>query len=122
MIFALERARVKGLLETGSALFGSGLATRYRITSIGAYSIKVLAGLFAYVDAMVADTPIVDITVQPHIRDVRAIKDRVDRAERFVVYLDAQFEDFEGSERLFDWTSRSSQVRKEITGIRARLG
>lgn len=42
---------------------------RFRITTVGAYTYKKLIGTFVYLDAVVADTPVVDDDVAAGLED-----------------------------------------------------
>lgn len=79
-----NQAVERQLLETAE----HGTSPRVaRITPAGAYLWKVLIAEFAYVDAVIVDTPILDPEVRSKIQDIHAIEDRIERAETFVKYL-----------------------------------
>lgn len=61
--------------------------SQIRITRSGSYLHKSMITEFAYVDAVVVDTPILDIAARHEISDVFEINQRLGRAERFVSYL-----------------------------------
>ena len=60
-----------------------------RVTASGAYLHQSLAAEFPYIDAVVVDTPVIDLQARASIRDVHDVNDRVLRAEAFVAYLDS---------------------------------
>ncbi|MFF3224205.1 hypothetical protein ACFYV7_15535 [Nocardia suismassiliense] len=97
-----------------------------RITPAGGYLYKILVSNFAYVDAIIVDTPILDPEVRSHIRDVQDISDRIDRAGLFVRYLSAcwHFDDdtlpFSWSHFLGDWERNVSLVRRGAERAAAR--
>lgn len=87
----LDRAVKNNLLVFSESTDGGS----YRPTSIGSYLHRKLSHSFSYVDAMIVDTPIVDPSVRRNMRDVHSIKDRIQRAKQFQLYLDAQWEIFD---------------------------
>jgi DNA-binding PadR family transcriptional regulator len=91
--YALQRLVDKKLIETNTKTLGEDADSPlyYRITSMGALYYKKLVGLFAYVDPMVADTPILDTEVRSKISDVHFIDDRLERAKVFYSYLAEQW-------------------------------
>ena len=113
---ALRRANNKKLLETNrrvtfdedeGGLFGD-MPEYFRINTIGAYHLLRWITEFAYLDAMLYDTPILD----QEIRDVLSstigslsIKDRLDRALAFRKYLSRAWHSSDLSPHYFDWPS-----------------
>jgi len=85
-----------------------------RITEKGVYTVQRLCGMFAYIDAVVVDTPIVDPEVRLRIRDVRTLAERAARATVFLDYLDSQWAAFDQGPEGFEWASRSASARLEI--------
>ena len=114
---ALERSRVKKLLEPSPHFADAATAGSYRITTIGAYAAKELIHHFTYVDAMVVDTPIVDEDVRKRIGDSQFIVQRLDRCEIFRDYLDSQWELLAEKNVAFDWKSASEALEAEIERI-----
>jgi hypothetical protein len=92
-----------------------------RVTSAGVYAIERLAGMFQYVDAMIVDTPIVSPEYRAKIHDVRAIADRLNRADIFIEYLDDNWRALSVSEMYFDWPARKQQLQSDIDGARRRI-
>jgi GTPase SAR1 family protein len=118
--FALIRAHDKKLIETGAKRTldaGSIEPNSVRITSAGAYHIMTLIYQFAYLDAVVVDTPIFDHATSRHLVDCEDIKDRLERAEHFRQYLDRAWDDSPDVPGVFDWGLVSSELQKMISRI-----
>ncbi|HVX09148.1 hypothetical protein [Humibacter sp.] len=114
----IQRAIKKRLLDSADE---GGAGGPYRITSAGSYSYRRLIRDFTYVDAMVVDTPIVDVAVRAQIRDVRGILERLDRADLFIKYLDDQWKTFGDTEALpFDWAEARNALVADVAGARER--
>ena len=104
----------------------------FRITSIGMYHIKKWAGLFAYLDAMVFDTPIFDPNVLKEILpdlEQFVIAKRLDRTKAFSDYLLSIWRSSNLSPTYFDWGTIILQgessfyaVEKAILRIQDRQG
>lgn len=114
--WALDRAVKKGLADSQSLTTPS-----YRITTVGAYSTKLLLSQFVYLDAVIVDTPITDPSFRLKILDVDRIEDRLERAEFFINYLDAQWASFSAAGTAFVWPAHSRLARTQIAKIRIRL-
>ena len=112
--FAMDRADRKGLLEFSPLLPRDHLDARCRITTVGAYSYKRLLSSFAYVDAMVVDTPITDVGTREEITDVVDIRDRLRRAEIFRAYLDRQWAGMVTEGFAFDWSAASTKLEADV--------
>lgn len=82
--FHLDRTLEQRLVEVSDDGASAKVA---RITSAGGYLWKVLMIDFAYIDAIVVDTPILDPSIRSQIQDVHDISDRIQRAETFIGYL-----------------------------------
>ncbi|MGW0810792.1 hypothetical protein [Nonomuraea sp. NPDC002799] len=115
----LERAMGKRLLQpiTDDSRDGP-----FRITTAGSYTYSSLARKFVYVDAMIVDTPIVDVRYSRDILDVNTIFDRLDRAEIFRAYLDHQWTFLEdlGVDTPFRWDIVSSDLQRDIDNAREK--
>lgn len=96
---ALRRATNKKLIETSlrvtfeedidSKLIGD-MPTSFRVTTIGAYHVKRWLGEFAYLDAMLFDTPIIDEGMRNSlIQNLSCLKiaSRFERTNLFRMYL-----------------------------------
>lgn len=112
---ALRRMTNKKLIETtqrvtfeeslGSELTGE-LTDAFRITTIGAYHLIRWSATFAYLDAMVFDTPIFDSTVQDQCaKNIESfdISHRYARTSAFVGYLNHEWEQSGLSAPYFNW-------------------
>jgi len=98
-----------------------GLPVQVRITDRGAFHAEWLCSKFCYVDAVVVDTPILELEARTEIRDIRRLAERLNRAEVFVHYLDRQWSPLEGKETEFDWRVVSGRLRSQIAEIREKL-
>lgn len=92
-----------------------------RTTSVGLYHVDQLTRLFSYVDAMIVDTPILDKKTRESIYDVKAIEDRLNRAEIFRNYLNEQWNTFDNTNLEFDWKVISHDLETDITNIKNGL-
>jgi hypothetical protein len=111
---ALRRLTNKRLIETTEritfeedliGLIGD-IPDGFRATSIGAYHVRRWAGDFAYLDAMVIDTPIFDESVQEAIKgnlESFDIADRFERTLTFRNYLSATWDESALRPAYFDW-------------------
>lgn len=91
-----------------------------RATTVGIYHIKKLVALFTYIDAVVVDTPILDSTLRGRIRNEHYIRDRLDRAEMFLDYLNDKWKLIDESTIGFKWSDSAEELRQDIEGIRGR--
>jgi hypothetical protein len=111
---ALRRLTNKRLIETTEritfeedlvGLIGE-MPDGFRETSIGAYHIRRWAGDFAYLDAMIFDTPIFDETVRDEISgklESFDIADRYQRTLTFRNYLSSTWDSSTLRPSYFDW-------------------
>ena len=93
--------------EDAAGLIGD-IPFAFRITSIGMYHIKSWSGIFAYLDAVVFDTPIFDENTLEEIQsnlEEFAIAKRFERAETFRKYLISVWHGSNLSPSYFDWTN-----------------
>jgi GTPase SAR1 family protein len=111
---ALRRLTNKKLIETTERItFDEGLQglvgdmpLAFRATTIGSYHVQRWAPSFAYLDAMLFDTPILDESVRNEAilklssSDIRM---RYKRTVAFDDYLKASWEQFEARPVYFDW-------------------
>lgn len=77
------------MLDTRSAETLEGAAF-FKVTECGAYYVDVLINRFAYVDLVLADTPIADPDLVTYLRKViylTELEARFDRTKRFISYL-----------------------------------
>jgi hypothetical protein len=92
---------------------GQDLPISVRITTVGAYHVERLSHLFAYIDAMVVDTPILDRTYREMIHDADPLIERLARACIFCDYLDVQWQHASESAGPFQWTHASANIRTD---------
>ncbi len=112
--YALRRSTNKKIIETSqritfaedeSGLIGE-MPAFFRGTSIGAYHLKKWMGSFAYLDAMVFDTPIFDsITRKLLMENLESlhIKHRYDRAKIFKTYLKTEWNKMQATPTYLDF-------------------
>lgn len=115
---AVRRALAKDLLHA-PRVEQRDSPSRLRIASSGAYTAKRLAGLFAYIDAVVVDTPILSDRARLAIQDERYTPGRVKRAYAFAEYLDECWDDTLLGD--FDWPERATALRAELAHVQQRL-
>jgi GTPase SAR1 family protein len=121
---ALVTCTRKKLIETTARLIpqpGQIMPHTLRVTTLGLYHISRLCSLFEYIDAVILDTPILDSSIRELTRDVLDIDSRLDRAELFQNYLDAQWSAMHLQGLGFDWSNSSVSLRRQINNIRGRL-
>jgi hypothetical protein len=123
---ALRRLTNKRLIETTEritfeedlvGLIGE-IPEGFRPTSIGAYHVRRWAANFAYLDAMVFDTPIFDQDTQDRFVEKLGSFDIVDRYERalaFRNYLSATWESSGLRPEYFDWNESVREGQEDFT-------
>jgi len=114
---ALDYAKVKRLVEASPRYRSEAVYLNYRITTVGAYTVRVLMGYFSYLDAVCVDTPIVDPTYSGLVQDAHSLSDRVARTEHFRVYLDKQWNKIAGTGLPWEWPTVSQKVADEVRKI-----
>lgn len=112
--YQFQRAVRHGLLESTDMGDAGHLV---RITTAGGYLHKKLVCTFAYIDAVVVDTPVLDPTARGGIRDVKDIGDRADRAEVFLDYLNACWP-FGNDFTPFSWPVVLDDSRRSLRDVR----
>jgi hypothetical protein len=122
---ALVRGHSKKLVETGARRIpqpGQVIPQALRATNVGLYHINRLSHQFAYIDAIVVDTPLLDVNARECIKNVEYIDMRLDRAEVFRRYLDHQWGMLSNTRAkfAFDWSIATTNLRKDIEYIRSR--
>lgn len=88
-----------------------------RITSLGRFVVSELIGTFAYVDAVVVDTPITDASTRGCVRDEIAIMDRVARCRKFKEYLDSCSTALRDADALMFWSAVSSALEADLQRV-----
>ena len=76
--------------------------------------------MFAYVDAMVVDTPILDKSTRDRIGNVSQIHQRLERFDIFLTYLEAQSQKLDWGAVGFDWGASLAALRRDA--YRTRRG
>jgi GTPase SAR1 family protein len=119
---ALRRMTNKKLIETTERItFDEGLQglvgempLAFRVSTVGAYHIHRWAPTFAYLDAMLFDTPIFDEGTRDALRKNISsfdIRERYARTTHFREYLDHSWREFKHSPIYFDWpTMANSEI------------
>jgi hypothetical protein len=78
--------------------------------------------MFAYVDAVIVATPILDEDTRKQIRDVEEVSARLERARVFLGYLDRQWAHAAGAmTAYFDWPISSESLKIEMTSVASRV-
>lgn len=122
---SLSRAQQHNLIETSARRTlepGHNLPPSIRATTVGVYHVRRLCKLFAYVDAMIVDTPIIDRSVREQLTNAWSITERVYRAELFCGYLDKQWAAVSDASGVFSWPLVAAELRDEIRRIREKQG
>jgi len=129
---ALRRMTNKKLIETTERItFDEGLQgligempLAFRVTTVGAYHIQRWAPTFAYLDAMLFDTPIFDETIRDHLhKNISSfdIKDRYKRTIEFRDYLDQSWIQFNQNPIYFDWPTTVKSGMGSFESVRRAL-
>lgn len=119
--FSLQHGVNRRLLQRSPRLDEEPSA-RFRITTVGAYTYKKLMGTFVYLDAVVADTPVVDDDVAAGLEDAEEIEGRVERSRIFVDYLDKTWEAGFGTLELpFSWSEVKQPLARDYERIERTL-
>lgn len=117
---------VSRLLEAELLLTPVGLKgsqeERLRITTAGAYMLKKLCVSFAYLDAMIVDTPITDVSTRALIGDERSIEERLARVMTFISYLDESWTQLKTAPSVFEWPILSLVAKSNAEEVRRRIG
>lgn len=91
-----------------------------RPTTVGIYSLKRLPSLFAYVDPVIVDTPILDQGVALQVRDEFTLEGRVARATIFREYLDECWSSSGIETDGWAWPTVSAALANDIALVRDR--
>jgi hypothetical protein len=100
---------------------GQEMPPAIRTTTVGLYHIRKLMGKFAYVDAMIIDTPIFDFALRPQIRNVQSIEDRLERFELFHHYLSNSWDRVKKSAYGYNWVASSIELQEDLLRIRSGI-
>ncbi|MCF6514116.1 MULTISPECIES: hypothetical protein [unclassified Blastococcus] len=117
---ALDRAARSRLVQATPRTSGPRTTLQYRITTVGAYSLRTLLGYFTYYDAIVVDTPILDAEVRRTIVDAFTLPERLERVSRFQAYLDRQWRGFGDEDLPWAWPETSRALAEDVENVRAR--
>ena len=120
--WAVDRGVRKGLLERSPMTGGTGGREHLRVTSAGVYTGRVLVNMFAYADAVVADTPIIDDSYRRLITHAYSLDERLRRAEVFRVYLDRHWRNLHAAspDLSFNWEEHSDRLRNDVQYVTRR--
>jgi GTPase SAR1 family protein len=131
---ALRRLTNKKLIETtqrvtfeetsGADLQGD-MPDAFRVTTVGAYHVSRWCGTFAYLDAMVLDTPIFDSTYRDTCSnniDSFEIRERYKRTVKFKEYLDVTWTSLGIAVPYFAWTSATDEGRNTFHSVQSFIG
>ncbi len=77
--------------------------------------------MFAYIDAIVVDTPIVDAEIRGKIREVSNIEARLARGRLFSSYLDQQWQALSNKSNAFLWPEAHGSLSAGIERIERRI-
>ena len=92
-----------------------------RATNLAIYHLHYLIKSFAYIDAIIVDTPIINNEFKSKITNTMSIKTRIDRAIIFKEYLDQQWKAANISSNYFDWQVFSTELQNEFKKISKRI-
>lgn len=90
----------------------------FRATTVGAYSYKSLIFGFVYFDAIATDIQILDPEVRGRVNDTHSVRDRLDRVESLIDYLDSQWAKVP-LQNIWDWRTASKAVQVDLDRIRS---
>jgi len=122
---AVIRGCEAGLLESVARRIPQGghpMPTALRVTTVGLYHVTRLCCLFAYIDAIVVDTPILDDTCRSEMRNVFHLQDRIARVKRFQEYLNGCWEKMDSSSCSFDWNRISLELSADLQRVSNSAG
>lgn len=117
---ALGHAAEHRLCEVSPRYSGDQVRSYYRITTVGAYTVRILMSYFAYVDAVVTDTSIIDEGYRTVISDAHTLADRLARSEYFRLYLDRQWAKMPNSQLPWRWSDVSRKLSQDIYKVGRR--
>jgi hypothetical protein len=118
----IERHLLERPTRSADAEGEDGLNSGFlRISAVGAYYVQRMLRRFVYADAVVVDTPILDVAASDAIENVFTIHERLRRAAAFVSYLDESWKQLGSPEAAFGWAVTASRLRLDLERIRERL-
>lgn len=111
---AINRAITKKLIECSKQNVNN-----FRVLPSGIYSVTMLPIMFAYIDAIIIDTPICDEETKSLIHISKTIQERLERSLIFIEYIknsaDPKMEEF------IDYKEMAGRLRREINNIQEKL-
>ena len=117
---SLEHAVLTRLLDVAPRYSRDRPRLHYRITTVGAYITRILLAYFAYVDAVIVDTPIVDEQYRGLISDIHTLPERLARSEYFRLYLDRQWTKIAATTLPWYWSDTSKRLAEDIRQVGRR--
>jgi len=94
---------------------------KMRISSNGAYQVNTLCKFFVYLDAIIVDLPIFNKEIRADVKNVFYIKDRLNRAQLVLEYLDDQWAKLDDRDSYFNWSMVRKEISNDINIIRNRI-
>jgi hypothetical protein len=95
-------------------------AEKIRITTVGAYTLQHLPGMFTYCDAVIVDTPILDAETRIHTNDAHTLADRLSRVELFRQYIGGCWESSGLSDTGWSWPAVSQVLADDVTKVQGK--
>ena len=92
-----------------------------RYTDLGKYHLIELHKKFSYIDAMIIDTPIIDVRARATITDTFFIRERLARSLTFIEYLDSCANEVLCPNTKQLWEEASKSLMNEMSAIQDRL-
>ncbi len=98
----------------------ASLQDQVRITSLGKFVVGELIGTFAYLDAVVVDTPITNAKARAAIKDEDTIEARVMRGRTFKQYLDECAKAIRDVDATAFWNTISNSMDADLNRVTIR--
>lgn len=117
---ALQYGSRHRLLDGPSGGDTGALSDSCRPTTVGIYALNRLPSMFAYVDPIIVDTPVLEQEFSERIVDVFSLQDRLDRTESFRKYLDNCWESSDFGTAGWSWRLVSENLASDIALVRKR--
>lgn len=95
------------------------LQDNLRITPLGKFAVAELLGTFAYIDAVVVDTPVTDAIARAAIKDEGNIEARIQRGRVFKRYLDGCASAIRDADAAAFWKAVSDSLDVDINRVAA---
>ena len=121
---AIVRGHENNLIETAARRIpnpGQTMPQTLRATSVGLYHVSQLCQRFAYLDAVLVDTPIFDDKTREKLRSFRNLDARLENVANFREYLDTKWSEVTEDKTLFNWPSISAHVEADLQRVRDAL-